>query len=102
MSTDQSPKPTIDPASNLKPLISEISTAYADINDHKKARGEANAEIAAILTGLEAKGIGKRAMRMAMTYVEFSEDEKSGFDLAYKVVRDALGEPLQAKLFDGS
>ena len=78
MSTEQNPKPTLDPGSNLAPLKKDITKAYDRIGDHKKDRGTANAEITAILTGLEAKGIGKKAMRMAMTYVEFSDDEKAG------------------------
>jgi len=102
MSTEENPKPTIDPGSNLKPLKADIAKAYVEITDHKKTRGEANAEIAAKLTSLEAKGIGKKSMRMAMTYVEMSEDEQAGFDIAYAVAREALGAPVQGDLLSGS
>ncbi len=100
MSTEKNPKPTIDPGSNMEPLRKEISTAYDEIVEHKEARSSANADIAAILTGLEAKGISKRAMRMAMTYVEMDEDEQAGFDMAYGLARASLGAPLQGDMFD--
>ena len=101
MSTDTSPKPVVDPSGNLKPLMKKIADAYKKINEAKLERGSANANIADQLTSLEAEGISKKAMRMAMTYVEMDEDQRLGFDIAYAVAREALGQPIQGDMFRG-
>lgn len=101
MTTDKNPKPTLEPTGNLTEVKELIAEKYAEIEAAKKARGTANAGIAENLTALEAKGIPKEAMRMAMRYHDWDDDKRRGFDIAYHVAREALGNPIQRDMFDG-
>jgi len=82
--------PAID-KSNMTPLEKEVSQAIDRIQDRKKDRSAINDDIAAIRSGLEAKGIRKKALDMGIMYLEMDERDREGFDLAYDIVRAAIG-----------
>jgi hypothetical protein len=81
---------------NLTELKRGISVAFEDIKNLKGKRESVNSSISAIIEDLESKGINRHAFRMAMQYMAMDENQRKGFDFAYEVVREALGEPLQA------
>ena len=87
---------------NLTELKDKIVKAAADVNAAKDERQEINADIKAIRENLHAKGIKKEAFDMAMRYMGWDADRREGFDLAYDIVREALGMPVKAQgdLFD--
>lgn len=83
--------------SNLTSLKKEIAEAVGKIEQHKIDRTNSNEEIAAIKSNLAAKGIHKKALDMAMTYMNMDTDKREGFDLAYDIVREAIGLPVSAQ-----
>lgn len=101
MSTDSSPKPTIKKTDNLKAIMKDVADGYEKIKTSTSKRGEANAEIKAVLAKLETQGVMTSSMRFAMAYVEMSEDQRRGFDIAYQIAREALGMPIEPDMFDG-
>lgn len=84
--------------------VSELKAAISDsvrrIIDAKKDRTECNADISLEKEKLEAKGIPRKALEMAMTYSEWDADSRAGFDAAYALVRETLGCPYDGQLFD--
>ena len=54
--------------------------------------------MAAVRADLAAKGIPIKALNMAMAYMNMDAEKREGFDVAYSIVREAIGLPLQAEL----
>ena len=98
---DEKAKPVID-GGNIGPLKNDIVKGVEEINRHKEKRAAINDQIAAVRSDLKAKGIPKQAIDWAMTYLDWDEDKRDGFDVAYDIVREALGAPVQAQMFDGA
>lgn len=87
---------------NITKLKAAVVNAVSAIQGYKSKRGSINSDIAAIIEDLEAQGINRHALRSVIRYVEMSETQRNGFDFAYELVREAMGEPLQPDLpFDG-
>ncbi len=84
----------------LEELKADISKAVEEIDTLKSDRQGINQEKSAIVEKLEAKGISRHALAMAMKYANWDEDQRRGFDLAYRIVRDAIGLPMQRDLFE--
>ena len=92
------PKPTI--GGNLTEL-KEFIKAQVDAIKELKAEGATfNEDIKSIFAKMESRGISKHAARAAMQYMSWDKDQRRGFDLAYQLVREAMGLPVQADLFD--
>lgn len=87
---------------NLTDLKKEIADAIHDINQAKLDRADINADIQAIREKMAARGIPKKALDMAMQYLAMDEEKRIGFDVAYALVREAGGLPLQDDLFDAA
>jgi len=85
---------------NLKPLHDAIRDAKEKIASKETERQTINDEIEAVRSELQMKGIGRKPFDMAMKYIALDADQRRAFDLAYQIVRDALGAPLQRDLFD--
>lgn len=81
----------------LKDLIRK---SVSLIKEAKNDRTAHNADIQAAREALEAQGIPKRALSMAMSYSELDADQRAGFDVAYTILREALGCPFDGQLFD--
>lgn len=87
---------------NLRDLKQQIADAVHDIKQAKLDRADVNADIQAIRERMASKGIPKAALDMAMRYMEWDEDKREGFDVAYALVREACGAPLQEDLFQAA
>ena len=89
--------------SNITKLKEDIYNGVKRINAEKEKRTACNEQIAAIKSDLEAKGVHKKALDMAMTYMNMDPDKREGFDIAYDIVREAIGLPVTAQgdLFEG-
>lgn len=89
--------------SNISKLKEDISSAVKRITEQKLKRTGCNEEIASIKADLVAKGVHAKALDMAMTYMNMDPDKREGFDIAYDIVREAIGLPVSAQgnLFDG-
>ena len=88
--------------SNLNKLNDDIVKGIGQIEGLKDKRAAINEKIAAVRSDLEAKGIKKAALDMAMTYLNWDEDKREGFDIAYQIVRDAMDAPLVSTQMDMS
>ena len=84
----------IHAGSNISNLKKDIKSGVERIEAEKDKRQAANEEIAAIKSDLVAKGIHKKALDMAMTYMNMAADKREGFDIAYSIVREAIGMPV--------
>lgn len=81
----------------LKNKIKETATA---ITSSKQDAKEANADIEALRETLQAGGIPRKALAWAMQYCSWDEDSRAGFDVAFVLCREALGQPFENQLFD--
>jgi hypothetical protein len=81
-------------------LKDRIRAAEKRIKGAQDNRAEENAVIAEEYTALEAKGIPRKAMAWALIYASWDADARAGFDVAYQIVREAIGVPMEDQLFD--
>lgn len=88
------PTDTTQAGHNLTALKQEIVDGLAVIKAAEEERTGSNADIEAVRARLEAKGINRRALALALAYSKMDEDQRSGFDTAYELVREAIGMPI--------
>lgn len=86
---------------NMERLMQDVKNGVAKIEGLKEKRNAINDKIAGIRSDLQAKGIHKKALDMAMNYLNMDPDKREGFDLAYDIVRDSIELPVQRELFEG-
>lgn len=84
---------------NITKVKDAIRDAIRDVTELKKDREDVNADMQAIREKLNALGIPKKAFDMALQYVNMDPDKREGFDIAYALVREVAGLPLQDDLF---
>jgi len=84
---------------NVKALIKEIRKAAEQVAELKEQRTAINEQIGAIRADVAAKGVPKKAFDQACAYVAMDEDKREGFDAAYQITREALGQPVQGDMF---
>jgi hypothetical protein len=87
---------------NIRGLHDEIKSSYDKIEQWKKERKAINDQIKAEREKMEARGITKLAFDAAMSYVNLDQEKREGFDTAYLIAREGLGQPVkgaQADLF---
>jgi uncharacterized protein (UPF0335 family) len=75
-----------------------IVDAVERLNVLSSEQAANNAEKSSIKERLEAKGLPRKALKMAMDYVAMSDEQRKAFDAALLVIRAALGVPLQTDL----
>lgn len=88
-----------DKTHNLTELKKIIANAIKKVGDLKLDRADVNAEIQSVRTNLVTHGIPKKAFDMALSYINMDPDDREGFDVAYALVREAGGLPMQEDLF---
>lgn len=76
---------------NLAQTRKAIAEIVQSINQHKAARTSTNEEIAALRAKAETLGISKKALDAAMQYMNMDPEQRESFDLAYSIVREAIG-----------
>lgn len=89
--------------SNLAALKNEVKLGVDQIVKLKEERSAINDKIGEVRSALAAKSIPKKALDMAMSYMNMDPDKREGFDIAYQIVREAINLPIdgQGDLFDG-
>ena len=100
MARTSKPKAPTQLRADVKELKKMIRDGVEGIKAAKEERSAQNSDISAIIENLEAKGIGRHALKAAMKYAEWDEDVRAGFDVAYALVRETLGVPFEDQLFD--
>lgn len=86
--------------SNITSLKKDVKKGVQKIEELKLERAGVNAKIAEVKADLDAKGIPKKALDMAMTYLNMDPDKREGFDIAYEIVREAIELPLETAQMD--
>lgn len=87
---------------NMTALEKLIADSLRALDQHEDNRAGENAEMQAIREVLAAKGISKKALHAARTYMKLDPDDRSGFDIAYALVRKVGGLPMQDDLFSAA
>lgn len=95
----EDPKFRLQSGANLTKTLDEVKNIVRDVNRHKAERQEINAEIQSLREKATTLGIPKAALDMAMRYMDWEPEKREGFDLAYQLVREACGLPVQGDLF---
>lgn len=86
---------------NITSLKKDIAAGVEKLQELKDERQATNEAMGAIRSDLEAKGVPKKALSMAMAYLNMDPDQREGFDIAYDIVREAIELPVQhPDLFD--
>lgn len=85
---------------NMDKLKDDVKKGVEKIEGLKLKRQDVNVKIQEARTALEAKGIHKKALDMAMTYMNMDPDKREGFDIAYEIVREAIGLPTETGQMD--
>ena len=95
----EKPKLSLQSGANLTQLKKDIKKITDGINTQKLKRQEINDQIASYRSKLETMGIHKKAADMAMAYMSWEPEKREGFDIAYAIVREAMGLPVSDDLF---
>lgn len=90
---------TLNGGANLTDKLKKIQATIERVRRAKEARAEDNADIQAARESMTAIGIPKAAFDMALRYLDWEPEKRQGFDVAYALVREAGGLPLQGDLF---
>lgn len=93
------PKLSLQSGANLTQLKKDVKKITDGINVQKNKRQEINDQIASYRAKLETMGIHKKAADMAMAYMSWEPEKREGFDIAYAIVREAMGLPVSDDLF---
>lgn len=87
---------------NLSKVKDAIKDGIQKVRDLKEDREDTNAGIAEVRARLAALGIPKKAFDMALQYADMDPDKREGFDIAYALVREVAGLPMQDDLFSAA
>lgn len=93
---------TLNGGANLTDKIKKIQGTIDRVREKKEDRAAINADILALRENMAAIGIPKAAFDMALRYLDWDVEKRQGFDVAYALVREAGGLPLQADLFQAA
>lgn len=91
-------------ASNVVPMVQRVDDPelQADIRSYLKLeaeRAERNADMAALRTKHEARGIDKRAFQRAVSDSKLAPEVREAMDVSYGLVRKAAGVAVQGDMF---
>jgi len=88
--------PEDDTVINNSPELRQyLSQALSQLAELKADRSATSETISAIYARIKERGINKKAFDMAMAYATLDQPQKEAFDVAYAIVREASGYPLQ-------
>lgn len=87
-------------AGNLDNIKATIKAEVDKMLEAEKRRELANKDIAAAKSAIEAVGVKKKALAWAISYFKLDADQREDIDLSFAIVREAIGLPVQADLFD--
>ena len=85
---------------NLDSMREAIVTAAEEIASLEAQRKTINDNISAKVEALEAQGLNRHALRIARKYLAMDENQRKNFDFAHNLIREALGAPVQADMFE--
>lgn len=87
---------------NLNEIKKAVAAAIEQVRGLKEDAKESNAAKAIVKAKLAAMGIPKAAFDQALKYLDWGDDARTGFDLAYQIVREAGGAPMRPDLFNNA
>lgn len=100
--TNDDDKPTRDDqlrSQKRTDLVKECKAAISDLSDCESDRTSTNDDMNAIRSRLQAKGISKKALAIAITISKMDEDELDGLWLSLDILSEAIDRPIQKDLF---
>lgn len=86
--------------SNISKLKKDVKAGVDRIEALKVDRTSINESIASVKADLATKGIPKKALDMALSYMNMDPDKREGFDVAYEIVREAIELPMETAQMD--
>lgn len=85
---------------SLSDVIAAVEAGFADLAKANTKREQVNKSVQSIRDSLFAKGIPKEAFDLCVKYIDWPDDKKRNFDVAFAICRKAAGAPIQKELFD--
>lgn len=90
---------TLNGGANMTEKMKKLQNAVSELKGLKEERSQLNADIQAIRERFAALGVPKAAADMAIRYSEWDVEKRQGFDVAYALMREVIGLPVQGDLF---
>lgn len=81
-------------------FLQKLVDARNKLDDIASHRSSLNAASTAIFASLDVYGLNREALRSAIRYTKMDEEGRENYDLSYLISRKALGQPVQADLFE--
>lgn len=100
--TNDDDKPTRDNhlrSQKRSDLVKECKDSIDSLKDYEADRTSVNDDMNAIRSRLQAKGISKKALSMAIQISKMEEDELDGLWLSLDILSEAINRPIQKDLF---
>lgn len=91
--------PVVNGGANMTKKMEQLRNIVEEIREEKEKRTSINANIQALRERFQALGVHKEAADLAMRIVEWEVDKRQGFDVAYALMREVVGLPVQGDLF---
>lgn len=82
-----------------KDLVAAGKEAIDELNDYSDDRTSINDSMNAIRSKLQAKGISKKALAIAVQISKMEDDELDGLWLSLDILSEAINRPIQKDLF---
>jgi hypothetical protein len=93
--------PEIDFGDNsIEEVIAAVEEAFDEIAKAASQREKANKTVQSVRDKLFGIGIPKEAFDLCRAYINWPDDKKRNFDIAFAICRKAAGAPIQRDLFD--
>ncbi len=92
--------PITSGADNLASIRKDILAAYTKVKKLREQRGDINSKISETRASLEPLGVPKEAFDNALSYMNWDQDKRQGYDFAYALCREGMGMPIHADLFN--
>lgn len=94
---EKAQKNVVEMGGNITGLMEDIAKKRDEVIDLKKKRSEINAKIKEKIEAMNAKGITRDAFRAALSHFEASPEQREGYDLAYALAREGMGQPIRGE-----
>lgn len=85
---------------SLAEVIAAVEKGFDDLAKANSKREKVNKDVQSIRDSLFAKGIPKEAFDLCVKCIDWPDDKKRNFDIAFAICRKAAGAPIQKELFD--
>ena len=83
---------------NLAAIKDDVKEGVAEMVRLEGERKAINEQIGAIRQRIVSKGVNRHALKAAISYYKSEEGQRAGFDSSYRLVREAVGVPVDNEL----